>query len=81
MRVSVWGSTGAAERQVSRTIGVIPGQISESGAARLAEAEGIDPEVVEVAGPPEMPPLLERGIVDERSPVTEPFSTDGGYVP
>lgn len=45
-------------------IGVIPGQISEYGAAKMAEAEGIDPEVVEVAGPPEMPPLLQRGDID-----------------
>jgi ABC-type nitrate/sulfonate/bicarbonate transport system substrate-binding protein len=48
-------------------IGVIPGQISEYGAAKLLEAEGIDAEsveVVKVAGPPEMPPLLQRGDVD-----------------
>ena len=48
-------------------IGVIPGQISEYGAAKLLEAEGIDAEsvkVVKVAGPPEMPPLLQRGDID-----------------
>jgi ABC-type nitrate/sulfonate/bicarbonate transport system substrate-binding protein len=48
-------------------IGVIPGQISEYGAQKLFEAEGIDPESVEqvkVAGPPEMPPLLQKSEID-----------------
>jgi ABC-type nitrate/sulfonate/bicarbonate transport system substrate-binding protein len=52
--------------QIER-IGVIPGQISEYGAQKLFEAEGIDPasvEQVKVAGPPEMPALLERGEID-----------------
>jgi ABC-type nitrate/sulfonate/bicarbonate transport system substrate-binding protein len=52
--------------QISR-MGIIPGQISEYGAQKLFEAEGIDPESVElvkVAGPPEMPALLKSGEID-----------------
>ena len=50
-----------------KKMGIIPGQISEYGAAKFLEAEGIDPssvELVKVAGPPEMPPLLDRGKID-----------------
>jgi ABC-type nitrate/sulfonate/bicarbonate transport system substrate-binding protein len=50
-----------------RKMGIIPGQISEYGAQKLFEAERIDPESVElvkVAGPPEMPALLQSGEID-----------------
>jgi ABC-type nitrate/sulfonate/bicarbonate transport system substrate-binding protein len=50
-----------------KRMGIIPGQISEYGAQKLFESEGIDPsgvEFVEVAGPPELPPLLQGGDID-----------------
>lgn len=50
-----------------RKLGVIPGQISEYGARKMLQSEGIDAEsveFVEVGGPPEMGPLLQRGDVD-----------------
>jgi ABC-type nitrate/sulfonate/bicarbonate transport system substrate-binding protein len=53
-------------KQIKR-MGIIPGQISEYGAQKLLESEDIDPstiEFVKVAGPPEMPPLLQKGEID-----------------
>ena len=47
-------------------MGIIPGSVSEYGASKLLESEGIDPESVEFvsAGPPELPALLEQGDID-----------------
>jgi ABC-type nitrate/sulfonate/bicarbonate transport system substrate-binding protein len=49
-----------------KTIGVVPGSISEYGAFKLMRSEGIDPASVKMvdAGPPEMPALLENGDID-----------------
>jgi NitT/TauT family transport system substrate-binding protein len=49
-----------------KKMGIVPGSISEFGAARLLEAEGIDEADVELvkAGPPELPALLQRGDID-----------------
>jgi NitT/TauT family transport system substrate-binding protein len=49
-----------------KKMGIIPGSVSEYGASKLFEAEGIDPDSVELvaAGPPELPALLEQGDID-----------------
>jgi NitT/TauT family transport system substrate-binding protein len=49
-----------------KTMGIVPGSISEYGAFRLMRSEGIDPETVKLVptGPPELPALLEQGDVD-----------------
>lgn len=49
-----------------KKMGIIPASVSEYGASKLFEAEGIDPESVELvpAGPPELPALLEQGDID-----------------
>ena len=52
--------------QQIKKMGIIPGSVSEYGAAKLFEAEGIDPSGVKLvtAGPPELPALLEKGDID-----------------
>ena len=49
-----------------KKMGIIPGSVSEYGAAKLFEAEGIDPSTVKLvpAGPPELPALLKNGDID-----------------
>jgi NitT/TauT family transport system substrate-binding protein len=49
-----------------KTMGIVPGSISEYGAFKLMRAEGIDPETVKLVptGPPELPALLEQGDID-----------------
>ena len=49
-----------------KKMGIVPASVSEYGASKLLEAEGIDPESVELvpAGPPELPALLEQGDID-----------------
>jgi ABC-type nitrate/sulfonate/bicarbonate transport system substrate-binding protein len=49
-----------------KTMGIVPGSISEYGAFKLLRSEGIDPASVKMvdAGPPEMPALLQNGDID-----------------
>jgi ABC-type nitrate/sulfonate/bicarbonate transport system substrate-binding protein len=49
-----------------QTFGVVPGSLSEYGATRLLAYQGRSEDEVEFvpAGPPELPPLLQRGDVD-----------------
>lgn len=49
-----------------KTMGIVPGSISEFGAFKLMRSEGIDPKTVKLvpAGPPELPALLEQGDLD-----------------
>jgi ABC-type nitrate/sulfonate/bicarbonate transport system substrate-binding protein len=49
-----------------KTMGVVPGSISEYGAFKLLRTEGIDEGSVKMvdAGPPEMPALLQNGDID-----------------
>ncbi len=64
--VKVVAGKGISGPEEMKKIGIVPGTYSEYAAAKLLESANIDPSSVKFvpAGPPELPPLLEKGDID-----------------